>query len=117
MEAIEQKFDYKTLSLQGQYVWKLCKQILRDLKNGECADEDIDRIIAGINAHKNGYINPEDYYPVEKAMKIMKVHRNEFFSLVKVAKVECRKINGHSIGYHKDDVQRMINLIPLIRKH
>ena len=42
----EQKFDYKTLSLKKQYVWKLCKQLLRDLKNGECTDEQIDDLIA-----------------------------------------------------------------------
>ena len=38
-ENNEQKFDYKTLSLKKQYVWKLCKQVLRDLKNGECTEE------------------------------------------------------------------------------
>ena len=107
MEA--NKFDYKTLSLQGQYVWRLCKQVMRDLKDGKCTDEDINRIVSNIDADKNGYIHPDDYLPAEKAMKELRVHRNQFFALTKEHNIQCKKINGHSIGYHKNDIQRLRN--------
>ena len=103
------KFDYKTLSLQGQYVWRLCKQVMRDLKDGKCTDEDINRIVSNIDADKNGYIHPDDYLPAEKAMKELRVHRNQFFALTKEHNIQCKKINGHSIGYHKNDIQRLRN--------
>lgn len=98
------KFDYKTLSLKKQYVWKLCKQILKDLKDGNCTEEEIDQIVSTIDAKQNGYINPDDYMNADKAMITLGVHRNQFFSLVKEFDVQCKKINGHSIGYHKDDI-------------
>lgn len=107
MEA--NKFDYKTLSLQGQYVWRLCKQVMRDLKDGKCTDEEINRIVSNIDADKNGYIHPDDYLPAEKAMKELRVHRNQFFALTKEHNIQCKKINGHSIGYHKNDIQRLRN--------
>lgn len=107
----ENKFDYKTLSLQGQYVWRLCKQVMRDLKGGSCTDEEISRIVSNIDADKNGYIHPDDYLPSEKAMKELGVHRNQFFTLIKEHNIQCKKINGHSIGYHKNDIQRLRNAL------
>lgn len=109
MEA--NKFDYKSLSLQGQYVWRLCKQVMRDLKDGKCTDEEINRIVSNIDADKNGYIHPDDYLPAEKAMKELRVHRNQFFALTKEHNIQCKKINGHSIGYHKNDIQRLRNVL------
>lgn len=108
MELIS-KFDYKTLSIHGQLMWKFCRQILRDLKNGEYTDEQISRFLSSITAEKNGFINPENYFSAEKAMKFIGVHRNQFFALIKEHNVKCRKINGHPIGYHRDDLQRMKN--------
>lgn len=112
----ESKFDYKTLSLQGQYAWRLCKQILKDLKEGKCTDEQISSLVSSIDANKHGYIKPDDYLPAEKAMKVVRVHRNEFFTLTKQNNVQCRKINGHSIGYHKDDIQRLCYIVSERRK-
>lgn len=112
----ENKFDYKTLSLQGQYAWRLCKQILKDLKEGKCTDEQISTFVSSIDANKHGYIRPEDYLPAEKAMKVVRVHRNEFFILTKQNNVQCRKINGHPIGYHRDDIQRLCNIVSERRK-
>lgn len=109
MEA--NRFDYKSLSLQGQYVWRLCKQVMRDLKYGKCTDEEINRIVSNIDADKNGYIHPDDYLPAEKAMKELRVHRNQFFALTKEHNIQCKKINGHSIGYHKNDIQRLRNAL------
>lgn len=119
------KFDYKSLSLKKQYVWKLCKQILKDLKDGSCTDEQIDQLVATIDARQNGYINPEDYVSArqngyinpedyvsaDKAMTILGVHRNQFFSLVKEHDIQCKKINGHSIGYYKGDINLLKNIL------
>lgn len=105
------KFDYKTLSIQGQYVWRLCKQVMHDLKDGTCTDEQINKIVSHINADKNGYIHPDDYLPADKAMKDLGVHRNQFFALTKEYNIQCKKINGHPIGYHKDDIQKLKNIL------
>ena len=105
----EQKFDYKTLSLKKQYVWKLCKQILRDLKNGECTEEEIDDLIAKTEPRSRGYFREEDFVTAEAAMKILKLgsNRNRFFDLIKVYKIESQTFNGVKIGYRREEIHKL----------
>ena len=105
----EQKFDYKTLSLKKQYVWKLCKQILRDLKNGECTDEQIDDLIAKTEPRSRGYFREEDFVTAEAAMKILKLgsNRNRFFDLIKAYKIESQTFNGVKIGYRREEIHKL----------
>ena len=80
----EPKFDYKTLSLKKQYAWKLCKQLLRDLKSGECTDEQIDDLVSKTEPRSRGYFREEDFVTADEAMRILKLgqNRNKFFNLL-----------------------------------
>lgn len=105
----EAKFDYKTLSLKKQYVWKLCKQILRDLKNGECTEEEIDDLIARTEPRSRGYFREEDFVTADEAMKILCLgqNRNRFFDLIKVYKIESQTFNGVKIGYRRKEIHKL----------
>lgn len=105
----ESKFDYKTLSLKKQYVWKLCKQILRDLKNGECTEEEIDDLIARTEPRSRGYFREEDFVTADEAMKILCLgqNRNRFFDLIKVYKIESQTFNGVKIGYRREEIHKL----------
>lgn len=103
----EAKFDYKTLSIKKQYVWRLCKQILRDLKNGECTEEQIEDLIAKTEPRSRGYFREEDFVTADKAMKILRLgqNRNRFFDLIKAYKIESQTFNGVKIGYRRDEIE------------
>ena len=105
----EAKFDYKTLSLKKQYVWKLCKQILRDLKNGECTEEEIDDLISKTEPRSRGYFREEDFVTADEAMKILCLgqNRNRFFDLIKVYKIESQTFNGVKIGYRREEIHKL----------
>jgi hypothetical protein len=105
----EQKFDYKTLSLKKQYVWKLCKQILRDLKNGECTEEEIDDLIAKTEPRSRGYFREEDFVTADEAMRILKLgqNRNKFFDLLKAYKIQAQTFNGVKIGYRREEIHKL----------
>ena len=105
----EAKFDYKTLSLKKQYAWKLCKQILRDLKNGECTEEQIDDLISKTEPRSRGYFREEDFVTADEAMKILHLgqNRNRFFDLIKVYKIESQTFNGVKIGYRKEEIYKL----------
>ena len=105
----EAKFDYKTLSLKKQYAWKLCKQLLRDLKSGECTDEQIDDLIAKTEPRSRGYFREEDFVTADEAMKILHLgqNRNRFFDLIKVYKIESQTFNGVKIGYKKEEIHKL----------
>lgn len=109
MEEVKEKFDYKTLSLKKQYVWKLCKQILRDLKNGECTEEQIDDLIAKTEPRSRGFFREEDFVTADEAMKILHLGKNrkKFFDLIKVYKIEAQTFNGMKIGYRKEEIYKL----------
>ena len=105
----ESKFDYKTLSLKKQYVWKLCKQILRDLKNGECTEEEIDDLISKTEPRSRRYFREEDFVTADEAMKILCLgqNRNRFFDLLKVYKIQAQTFNGVKIGYRREEIHKL----------
>ena len=105
----EEKFDYKTLSIKKQYVWKLCKQVLRDLKNGEYTEEQIDELIASTEPRRQGYFREEDYVTADQAMKILCLgsNRNKFFDLIQTYKIESQTFNGVKIGYKRSEINRL----------
>lgn len=108
-ENNEQKFDYRTLSLKKQYVWKLCKQVLRDLKNGECTEEQIDDLISKTEPRSRGYFREEDFVTADEAMKILCLgkNRNRFFDLIKAYKIQSQTFKGLKIGYRVNDIYRI----------
>mgnify|MGYP006991637805 FL=1 len=105
----EQKFDYKMLSLKKQYAWKLCKQLLRDLKSGECTDEQIDDLISKTEPRSRGYFREEDFVTADEAMKILHLgqNRNRFFDLLKVYKIQAQTFNGVKIGYKREEIHKL----------
>ena len=105
----EQKFDYRTLSLKKQYVWKLCKQILKDLKNGECTEEEIEDLISKTEPRSRGYFREEDFVTADEAMKILCLgqNRNRFFDLLKVYKIQAQTFNGVKIGYRREEIHKL----------
>ena len=109
MEENKDKFDYKTLSLKKQYVWKLCRQVLRDLKNGECTEEQIDDLISKTEPRSRGYFREEDFVTADEAMKILCLgkNRNRFFGLIKVYKIQSQTFNGVKIGYRKEEIYKL----------
>ena len=109
MEENKDKFDYKTLSLKKQYVWKLCRQVLRDLKNGECTEEQIDDLISKTEPRSRGYFREEDFVTADEAMKILCLgkNRNRFFGLIKVYKIRSQTFNGVKIGYRKEEIYKL----------
>ena len=109
MEDSKTPFDYKTLSVKKQYVWKLCKQVIKDLKSGECTDEQIDDLVARTEPRSRGYFREEDFVTAEGAMKILGFgqNRNRFFDLIKVYKIQSQTFNGVKIGYKKEDIYKL----------
>ena len=110
MEESKEKFDYKTLSIKGQYVWKLCRQIMKDLKNGEgCTDEQIDDLISKTEPRSRGYFREEDFVTADEAMKILCLgqNRNKFFGLLKVYNIQAQTFNGVKIGYRIEEIHKL----------
>lgn len=110
MEENKAMFDYKTLSLKQQYVWKLCRQIMKDLKNGEgCTDEQIDDLISKTEPRSRGYFREEDFVTADEALRVLKLgqNRNRLFMLLKAHKIESQTFNGVKIGYRREEIHKL----------
>lgn len=105
----ENKFNFKTLSLKKQYVWKICKQILKDLKEGECSEEQIDDLISKTEPRSRGYFREEDFITADEAMRVLKLgsNRNRFFCLIKAHNIKAQTFNGVKIGYKKEEIHKL----------
>jgi hypothetical protein len=82
----------------------------KDIIVMNCDDETIQKTM--VNCHPSSfgeYIKPSDYMNAEDAMQELGLgyNRNKFFNLLKKYNVETNVINGHSIGYHKEDIERI----------
>ena len=106
----DNKFDYKTLSLKQQYVWKLCKQILRDLKDGNCSDEEIEDLISKTEPRSRGYFREEDFVSSDEAMRILGLgqNRNRLFTILKAHNIQVHTFNGMKIGYRKEQIYKLV---------
>lgn len=101
------KDNDNNMSTETLYAIKLCKQIIKDLRSGKCSEEQIHNIIVNTEPRSHGFINPDDYLPAEAAMKMLGVHRNQFFSLTKQYGIKCHKINNQPIGFHRNDLETL----------
>lgn len=109
MEENKDKFDYKTLPLNAQYVYRLCKQIIRDLKDGKCTEEQINDFIAKSEPRGLGYYREDDFVSVDEAMRILRLgkNRNLFFQLIKKHHIQANTFKGVKIGYKRDEIYRL----------
>jgi hypothetical protein len=105
----ENKFDYKSLSVKKQYVWRACKQVLHDLKNGDCSEEDVDDLLSKTEPRSRGYFREEDFVTADEAMRILELgqNRNRFFALLKAYSIHAHTFNGVKIGYKRDDIYKL----------
>lgn len=103
--------DNQELSIRAKYLIRLCRNIIKDVKEGKCSEEEINDILVSSVQRQNGYINPDEYLNADKAMKFIGTHRNDFFALIRKHKVEPRKVNNQPIGYHLNDLKRIKNSI------
>lgn len=109
METNNEKFDYRTLSHKKQYVWKLCKQVMKDIKEGECTEEEINDLITKTKPRSRGYFREEDFVTADEAMRILRLgkNRNKFFDLLKVYKIKAHTFNGVKIGYKREEIYKL----------
>ena len=71
------------MSFTHKYIISLLEDIIKDIKNNECSEEELIDSLAKFNPETKGYIKEEDYVNADKAMRILKLgyNRNKFFSI------------------------------------
>lgn len=105
----ESSFRESNVSIKGKYVINLCKQLIKDIKDGECSDDDLAEVISDTEMKMFGYVNENDYISAERAMKELGLgkNRNKFFDIIRKNGIKCKRINNQPVGYNRKDIERV----------
>lgn len=99
--------DLENLSV----VKRMALNILDDLRFNivhNCSEEELLSSMGQLDAKSKGYVNPKDMLTYDKAMSMLKIkNRNKFSELCKKHNVKNVKINNMSVGFHKEDIERL----------
>lgn len=102
----------ETLNNELSMVKKIALQLLDNIRerivNNECSDEDLLSSMGKLDAKSKGYVNPKEMLTYDKAMSMLNIkNRNKFSELCKKHNVKNVKINNMSVGFHKEDIERL----------
>jgi hypothetical protein len=97
------------MTFMQNYIVKLLEGIIKDVKDGNCSDEELSSSLAKFNPETNDYIKEDDYINADKAMRILGLgyNRNKFFALTKQYGIENKKINNMKIGFNRKEIEEL----------
>lgn len=92
-------------------VKRMALKILDDLRFDvvhNCSEEDLLSSMGKLDAKSKGYVNPKEMLTYDKAMSMLNIkNRNKFSELCKKHNIKNVKINNMSVGFHKEDIERL----------
>lgn len=103
------------MSFTHKYIISLLEDIIKDIKNNECSEEELIDSLAKFNPETKGYIKEEDYVNADKAMRILKLgyNRNKFFSLMKKHGIINHKVNNMNIGFKRKEIEELATTLKI----
>lgn len=101
-----EKEKIKKLSPIHRVAYKVLKDAMNDLLNGECDEQDIADTLTTINPQTKGYKREDDYVTIDKGMKILGMGNNRvaFCNLMKKNHILNEKFNTIKIGFNRQKI-------------
>lgn len=96
-----------------KYVISLLKQVIRDIRNGECSEDELVAALVKFNPETNGYIREDMFMNYDKAGKALGLgwNRNRLNELCKLHGVKNHKFNNAPIGFKAKEIERLKDFI------
>lgn len=88
------------------YAINLLRQAIKDIKSGECSDEDIAAALVTFNPETRGYIKEDEFVNYDEACKLLGIgwNRNRLNNLCKKYGVRNHTFNNAHIGFRKREI-------------
>lgn len=99
----------EVLSAPIREVIRICKRIIKEVRSGECSEEEITSILANSNPSRFGYFRESDYMTADEGMRYLGLNqnRNKFFSLIKKYGIKSHTFKGIKIGYKSEEIYEL----------
>lgn len=96
-----------------KYVISLLKQVIRDIRNGECSEDELVAALVKFNPETNGYICEGMFMNYDEAGKALGLgwNRNKLSNLCKLYGIENHKFNNSHIGFKAKEIERLKEFI------
>ena len=103
---------YKKLNKQSptmKYAIKLLQQVIKDIKSGECNEQELAEALVRFNPETNGYFKEEDFVNYDEVGNLLHLgwNRNRINELWKINNIKNYKVNNRCIGFPKKDILRL----------
>lgn len=92
-----------------KYVISLLKQVIRDIRNGTCSEEELVAALVKFNPETNGYIREDMFMNYDEAGKALGLgwNRNRLNDLCKLHGIVNHKFNNAHIGFKTKEIERL----------
>ena len=96
-----------------KYVITLLKQVIKDIRNGQCSEEELVAALVKFNPETNGYIREDMFMNYDEACVELKIgwNRNKLNDLCKLYGIKNHKFNNAPIGFRADEIKRLKPII------
>lgn len=92
-----------------KYIITLLKQVIKDVKSGQCSEEELVAALMKFNPETKGYIREDMYVNYDEAGKILGFgwNRNKLNDLCKLYGIKNHKFNNAHIGFDKREIEKL----------
>lgn len=96
-----------------QYAIKLLKEIIEDIKSGECSEKELVDSIHQFNPEKKGYFREDEFVNYDEAGQLLRLgwNRQRLNDLCKKNGIKTVKIKNRPVGFHRKDILRLRQLL------
>lgn len=103
---------YKKLNKQSptmKYAIKLLQQVIKDIKDGECNEQELAEALVRFNPETNGYFKEEDFVNYDEVGDLLHLgwNRNRINELCKRHKIQNKQFNNMHIGFSRKEILRL----------
>jgi hypothetical protein len=96
-----------------KYIISLLKQVIKDIRNGECSEEELTDALSKFNPETKGYIKEGDFMNYDEAGKALGIgwNRTRLNNLCKKYHIVNHKFNNAHIGFSTKEILRLREII------
>lgn len=100
-------------SVTMQYVVKLLRQVIQDIKSGECGESELVDALIRFNPETKGYIKDDMFLNYDEAGQFLGLgwNRNRLNDLCKLYGIKNHKFNNAHIGFSKREIEKLKEIL------
>lgn len=96
-----------------KYIITLLKQVIKDIRDGKCSEEELVEALMRFNPETRGYVREDMYLNYDEAGKMLGFgwNRNKLNDLCKLYGIKNHRFNNAHIGFDKREIEKLQEIL------